>query len=222
MSKVRYLIVFIFFLFHYTSNAQVGRFVKDMRDSIRFYKEHTKPRLLLGFDNNITFLGSQSVRVNGLKLGMNYKKFHYFLGLHGTPNPITEVDLINQQQSIPDTLFKSLQFNFATLGFTYTHWATKHWYFESTAQIGIGSGERFEQFNSQVSRRTIIPIYPASIDSKAFYMITSWVGAGTGLGMRKALNSRSQFDGLFYSLSARFLLGEFYRKVIRKNKGKNK
>jgi hypothetical protein len=209
-------LILVLGVFCNTANAQTRQFIRDMGDSIRYYKKNQKPRLLLGFDNRITFLGSQSVRVNGLKVGLNYRKFHYFLGLHGTPNPMLQTSLTNQQKPIPDTLFNSLRFSFMTIGFTYSHWATKHWYFESTAQLGLGSAERIENLNSQFLRRRVIPIYPASIGSKAFYMFTPWVGVGAGLGVRKALNSNSRFDGIFYSVGVRFLIGELFRTIVKK------
>lgn len=218
MHYKKCILILVLFVVGFQANGQIGQFIGEMRDSIRFYKKNQKPRLLLGFDNRITFLGSQSVRVNGLKIGLNYKKFHYFLGFHGTPNSMVQTELINQQLSVPDTLVTRLDFGFMTLGFTYSHWATKHWYFESTAQLGLGSGERIEQLNSLSSRRRVRPIYPASIGSKAFYMFTPWVGVGAGLGVRKAMNSSSQFDGIYYSLGVRLLIGELFRTIVKKNK----
>lgn len=216
--KILFFIVFLGCIGEDVEAQKVGTFIGDMRDSIRLYKKEQKPKLLLGFDNRVTFLRSSRAQVNGLKIGLNYKKFHYFLGFYGTNRDILTTSFINQQNLIPDTQVNRLRFGYLSLGFTYSHWATEHWYLESTAQLGLGTGESITYVNSNLRRRRAVGIFPAEIGTKAFYMVTPWIGAGAGLGMRKALGSSTQFDGLFYSLSVRFLLGQFYRDVIRKKK----
>lgn len=200
------------------AKAQQRNFWGQMLDSIRYYKANQKPRLLLGFDNRVTFLNSKSAKVNGLRIGVNYKKFSYFLGLYGTNQDIVSRELVNQNQIIPDTQLSLTRFNYISFGFTYANWASKHWYFETTPQIGIGSGQIDVFENSTFVKKEQRPIIPLEVSGKAYYMFTKWIGVGAGLGARKAVLTTSQFDGLFYSLGVKFYIGQFYRDVIKRKK----
>jgi len=210
------ILILILALISLNSNAQNRNYYEQMLDSIRYYKKNQKPNLLLGFDNRVTFLGSKSAKVNGIRIGVNYQKFSYFLGLYGTRRDIISSSLINQTQFIPDTQLQKLRLGYFSFGFTYSHWAGKHWYFETTGQFGLGNAEREVFENSILVKKETLPTLPVEINGKAFYMITSWVGIGAGLGMRKALATNSQFDGLFYSTGVKLFLGQFYREVIKK------
>ncbi len=203
-------------LFAFSAQAQNRNFYGQMLDSIRYYKKHQKPNFLLGFDNRVTFLGSKSAKVNGLRIGVNYQKFSYFLGFYATRQDITSTELINQTQFVPDTQKQNLRFGYLSLGFTYSNWAGKHWYFETTGQFGLGNAQREVFENSLLVKKQTIPTLPVEINGKAYYMLTNWVGLGAGLGMRKALSTSSQFDGLFYSTGIKLFLGKFYREVIKK------
>lgn len=212
----RIILLFLLTILAASSQAQNRSFYGEMLDSIRYYKKNQKPNFLLGFDNRVTFLGSKSAKVNGLRIGVNYKKFSYFLGFYATRKDITSTALINQTQFVPDTQTQNLRFGYLSLGFTYANWAGKHWYFETTGQFGLGNAQRDVFENSLLVKQLNIPTLPVEINGKAYYMLTSWVGVGAGLGMRKALATNSQFDGLFYSTGVKLFLGKFYRQVIKK------
>lgn len=217
MKHLRVILIFVSLGLSNQLQSQNRNFWEQMIDSIRYYKANEKPAFMLGFDNKVTFLGSNAVKVNGLRIGVNYQKFSYFLGLYGSRNDIYKQRLINQSQFIPDTQLQVLRFNYISLGFTYSNWASKHWYFETTGQFGIGNGQRETYENSTFIKKDNVPILPLEINGKAYYMFTNWIGLGAGLGVRKAVLTSSQFDGLFYTTSLKFYIGRFYRQVIRKN-----
>jgi len=215
MKKLLPLIIFMGLFFFTTKIQAQGKLYTHVLDSIRFYKKHQKPSIFIGFDNKVTFLGAQSVKVNGLRIGANYSKFNYFIGLYGTRNDVVKERLINLQQNRPDTIRQFTSFGYLSIGFTYTGWATKHWLIETTGQFGIGSGRVVTYENSIFIKETTIPTLPIELGSKAYYMITPWVGVGAGIGVRKAILTSSKFDGLFYSTGIRFLVGKFYKTVVK-------
>jgi len=215
MKKLLSFIIFMgLFVFATKIQAQ-HKFYTNIIDSIRYYKKFQKPSILIGFDNKVTFLGAQSVKVNGIRIGANYNKFNYFLGLYGTRNDVVKERLINLQQNRPDTIRQFTSFGYLSLGFTYTHWATKHWLIETTGQLGVGSGRVLTYENSVFVKETVVPTIPIELGSKAYYMITPWIGIGAGIGVRKAVLTSSKFDGIFYSTGIRFLVGKFYKSVIK-------
>ncbi len=207
-------LLFFSFLLANFSFGQI--FIDNFKDSIRYYHTREKKSLLVGFDNRTTFLKGKLVGINGLKIGISHKKFAYFLGFYGTRKDILKERLVYLNPNRPDTFRQFIGFGYMSFGFSYNTWVHKHFFLEYSGQIGLGNGTITTYENSVFIGKAGTFIAPLELSGKVYYMFTPWLGVGGGMGMRKALFSNTNFDGIFYTAGVRFLIGKFYKTVIKK------
>ncbi len=193
-------------------------------------KLSSKISFLLRLDDRITFIRIDAVDVRGIQLGLQKKRWKFWLGYSFIDAPVKNRTIIEKKtpqnpdlSTETDTIAVNLDLKFLTISPEYVIIWKK--YYELSAAFGVGIGV------SETDRKTLlgvvlvsgrslfIPFEPAL---KLAIKPTRWVGLSASIGYRKTLslsNANFNYSGLFYSYGVSVYIGnvfEDFLKVVRK------
>jgi hypothetical protein len=186
----------------------------NVKDTLVYYTQNYKPKLIGGFHNRNAFISSIPIKVYGARIGVEYgEKISFNFGLYTTFKVGTQTTIKDT-----DTIKKSRTFNYASLSAEYTFYNRGRWNFAFPIMLGMGAGFKETTTNGILSEKNSFFIMPIETGVKAHYSILDWLGAESTLGIRLSPLNASEFNGSFYSFGVNIYLGKIYN-IIKEQKG---
>lgn len=235
MQKIRFMLLWIvanaytFVLYGQDSVANIENQKFRFRDIFVLQEKlDSKVKFLFKLDDRITIVRKDAVDVTGLQIGLQKRRWKYWLGYAFIKSP-TKTRIFTekgQNPNIPpdqnakiDTIKVDIDLKFLTLAPEYVIIWKK--YYEISAAVGIGFGvsEIQRQISSGLpttnNRSIFIPIEPAL---KLAIKPTRWAGFSASIGYRETLslaNSNFNYSGLFYSYGVSVYIGNLFEDFQR-------
>lgn len=182
-------------------------------------------KFLLSFDNRNSSVLNESVKFNGLKIGVEYKEVHDFgLGIYSTRIPVKK-EAKQKGVDVEATL------NYTTLFYQYAFLHNDKW--ELAVPFHIGNGRANLLFfdaksdsviinKDGIERADVIEYSVAEIGFDAQYKIFRWFGLGSGVGYRFTFSGNENVKNLlnapFFSFKIKIFIGELYHTIKDKVK----
>lgn len=183
-----------------------------------------KTAFLLALDSRNTFLAlnknqNNAVNLYGIRLGMRYKKWKYWLGL-ATISANSQAT--QRVKNLPTSIIvnRELSLRFVTLTPEYIFFYRPYLELSVPLEFGIGSSN-FKQINERgiIIREQKGLFVPVESGLNVLVKPTRWVGAILRGGYRKTINVsgfEADYDGWYYSYGAAFFLGNIYKDLRKK------
>lgn len=178
-----------------------------------------KPKFNIQFDNKNSFIGSKTVRFNGIlatiqigyksRLGMGY----YALSRNSRFTDIASSNGI-------DTLITVQNFRYYSMEYHYILLNTRHWEVYFPFELGLGGVNTTNGSNRATPVNRIMPAQVVNIGAMGYYKLFSFIGLGGGAGYRYVrLGSRPNdiADDLTrptYSIRAKLYLGDLFNIIF--------
>jgi hypothetical protein len=178
-----------------------------------------KPKFNIQFDNKNSFIGSKTVRFNGIlatiqigyksRLGMGY----YVLSRKSRFTDIASNNGI-------DTLITLQNFRYYSMEYHYILLNTKHWEVYFPFELGLGGVNTTNRSNRSAPITRIMPAQVVNLGVMGYYKLFSFIGLGGGVGYRYVrLGSRKNdiADDLTrptYSIRAKLYLGDLFNIIF--------
>lgn len=179
-------------------------------------------RVLFSLDARRSFFNQQKIKLNGLKLGAEYKGVHRFgFGFYSLKDFIyinnVSVDEIDAQN--PSTLKTHL--SFVSIFYERVFFKTKHWEVAFPAMLGGGSlRAQYQNIYGNYAALDDTPFNVLGTGINAKYYIWGWLIPKASFGYRFVFNSnvpvKNAFQKPYYAYGVSISVGEIYRKVFKK------
>jgi hypothetical protein len=210
--------IFIFILFSgffcHGQNTEKER--KNHFDSINHFVSNHKPQLIGGFHNRNSFLSDQSVKVRGLRIGLDYEeRVSLSLGYYWTKRSIKRTSYIHYQNKPSDTINFETNLRYVSLFGQYIFYNKNRFSLGFPVMIGYGRGNQHKSINGVESNANIVNVIPFESGFYSHYSITNWLGVEAGIGIRFSLINTSSFNGSFYSFGINIFPEPLLEKFIQ-------
>ncbi|MBK7084563.1 MAG: hypothetical protein IPH53_07805 [Flavobacteriales bacterium] len=178
------------------------------------------PELIVKLDMRGSFIGNESVRFVGVKLGLEHaSKVQYGVGysfLFSTVEGTAEVEGLG-------TVGTRLRFGYVTPYFDFAFYQKNNWELRIPVQFGIGSGSVvYEDADGRKRKlqRSGVFLYEPSMTVQ--YRFLNYFAIGGGWGYRLVLRSAPLADGLaapVYTFGLRVFFGDLWRDIRPEGSG---
>lgn len=151
------------------------------------------------FDGRNSFSENRTVRVGGIRLGLEYKRIHRFgIGFYDLSAPVRK-----ERYESPDTSFAPASLTLSYRSFYYERvlYFDPKWELSGTAHLAMGDvivnrpnpiSGRFEEYET-------VEVNPVELSASAYHHLSWWLSAGLGLGHRWMLNTPDTMVPLYNS-----------------------
>ena len=219
-------ILLIITLFSFQSNgfSQSIEIPLSVSDSAKEYKT----KFVFSIDSRRSFLFGQTTKLNGFKLGLQFKKKHKLgISIYSLKKPIILRNISNTPYDA------SFDFGYGALFYEYVFFSNDKW--ELGFPIHFGAGDVKTKFLDSLGVEILnpdgttidnynFPFYAMELSFTPEYKIFKWFGIGAGLGYRKVWSKEKMIEkvtsGPVYTLKLKIYIGVIYRGI--KNKFKSK
>lgn len=214
-------IVAIFILILTFLNPNIAQIIKG-----KHHKEATKKwKFMLSFDGRRSLMKNQTVKIGGLRTGMQFKNnFRTGIGLYGFDKPF-ENSIQYSKNGEKIKAYESLNYNYFTLFFEPIIYRYRKWEFSLPSSIGRGKAKLIiaDTLGKVLADReggTTFLEVAGYAENRVFW----WIGIGGGIGYRKILNTQiiggKKLDGPYYQLAIKIYIGEVVRRIFTKKETK--
>jgi hypothetical protein len=189
--------------------------------SLQAQPERRKPSLIITLDGRFSFIRDQKVDIQGIKLGLGWRKWRAGIGFYGLLKPQEYTSTVTRRirgQLVTQTFSAKLSLWYGALFAEYVLVHSDRWEISLPIQIGYGrtqiraflpNGTEFTGNNGS-NTQDIFLIEPSLT---GYYKILSWIGPGVGIGYRQTLYAEDRinknFNNPIYILKAKLFLGDF-------------
>lgn len=219
------LTIIVFFLFLGNSFGHLSVPLKYSTERVFFPKCYgeKKWKVLVGLDARRSYFNDQKVKINGLRIGAQYKGVHRFgFGFYELRGSIfIKNSVVDQPDAINPTDLR-VSVDFSTLFYERVLYKVPKW--EVSLPIYLGSGKiRSEYINNLGNYKNLskTPFSVLGIGISAKYYILTWLAPRVTFGHRLTYNTnadiRKAFNKPFYAFGISISLGELYKSVFKKD-----
>jgi hypothetical protein len=198
----------------------------DSNKRVLFPKDYgeKKWKIIVGLDARRSYFHDQKVKINGLRLGAQYRGVHRFgFGFYALSESIfIQNVIIDQQDALQPTTLR-INVDFTTLFYERVLYKVPKW--EVSIPIYLGSGKlRSEYINNLGNYKTLskAPFSVLGFGISAKYYIFKWIAPRVTFGHRLTYNTnkdiRKAFNKPFYSFGVSISPVELYKSLIKKDK----
>lgn len=183
-----------------------------------------KWKVLFGLDARRSYFKDQKVKINGLRLGAQYKGVHRFgLGFYAIGESFIIKNInVDQADAINPTTIR-VNVGFSTLFYERVFYKVPKW--EVALPIYLGSGQLKTEYINNLGNYKPLSKTPFSVlglGVSVKYYILSWLAPRIMIGHRFTYNTvpeiRTAFNKPFYTIGLSISLGELYKSVFKKDK----
>lgn len=181
-------------------------------------------KLISNFDSRYSFIDKETVKINGIKLGMEWnERWRTGLGIYFLSNRFNKPE--DAVASLPGKQIANLRFRYFVLYGEYIFLQNRKWEISAPMQAGMGTlYYKYKDETGQQIKTDRQLIYLAEPSVAAHYKIFYWLGIGAGAGYRQVLNPDSSLahdlDEPIYYGKVKLFLGELYKEYIKKREAK--
>ncbi len=194
-----------------------GALVAQRIDSIPDYLA-APPSLIVKLDMRGSFIGNESVRFAGIKLGLEHAgKVQYGIGYSFLLSPVEGSAQVEGLGEVGTRL----RFGYVTPYFEFAFYQKNNWELRIPVQFGIGSGsvvyEDAEGRKRKLQKSGVF-LYEPSMTVQ--YRFLKYFAVGGGWGYRLVLRSAPLADGLtapIYTFGLRVFFGDLWRDIKPKD-----
>jgi hypothetical protein len=170
---------------------------------------------VVGFHNRSTLLNTNTVKLYGAMLGLQYKEMlRLHVGIYGF-GPENKTVLINSPEFTFDTVAKFTSMSYLSVGMEYTWLQRGRFSFSYPIQFGFG-GLFTEYFNNnaRIERRDRF-LFPIEVGISSYFEIFKWLGIKGGAGYRLNIGNRQvvQLSSPYYHFGLSLLVAVLYRDI---------
>lgn len=189
----------IFLLGTVGSDAQLNEEVWLITGNKMLGKGFKKWRFDGSFDGRNSFSDGETVRVAGLRMGVEYKRIHRFgIGFYDLAAPVNQ-----KIYQTPDTLFSPASLTLSYRSFYYERvlYFDPKWEFSGTAHLAQGDiiVSNTDQFTGLFTEYERLEVTPIELSASGYHHLTWWLSAGLGVGYRWMLNTPEEIAPLYSS-----------------------
>lgn len=177
-------------------------------------------KLLLGLDARRSFFSGIPVKINGLRIGAQFRGVHRFgLGFYGLSKNVVFTDIPVQNPAATDTSLVVFNASYLSLFYERVIYRTKKW--EFAVPFEYSSGAITGYFEDSIG--TFLPLADETFNAftvgfRTKYFLFNWLAPRFSIGYRFLFNSTKEvklaFNKPYYSFGIQILLGELYRSII--------
>jgi hypothetical protein len=215
-------ITFISLLLYYGTNVFGNISYKDTTKVLLFPNSVGKKKwkILVGLDARRSYFVSQKIKINGIRLGTQYKGVHRFgFGFYSLSKEIEFKGLeINQADAqLPSKILVDVNYN--SLFYERVFLKTKRW--EISFPIHLGRGQLKRQYLNNLGNYKQLDKKKFSVLSGGFqikFYILTWLAPRISFGYRHTFNTLPEisnaFNKPFYAYGLSISLGELIRSIF--------
>jgi len=179
-----------------------------------------KWKIIVGLDARRSFFGTQKVKINGIRLGTQYKGVHKFgFGFYSLKKNIefNGLDINKPDAQLPSTVL--VDFNYNSLFYERVFLKTKRW--EISFPIHLGGGKLKSQYLNNLGNykqwdKRNFSVLSGGVQVK-FYILT-WLTSRVSFGYRHTFNTLPELSNSlnkpFYAYGLSISLGELIRSIF--------
>lgn len=180
-----------------------------------------KWKLLVGLDARRSFFESQKVKINGIRLGGQFKGVHRFgFGFYSLSKELefTGLDINKADAQLPSKILVDVNYN--SLFYERVFLKTKRW--EISFPLHLGGGLLKRQYLNNLGNykqwdKRKFSVLSSGVQVK-FYIL-SWLAPRVSFGYRHTFNTLPEisnaFNKPFYAFGLSISLGELVRSIIK-------
>jgi len=174
---------------------------------------------VIGLDARRSFFRGRPVKINGLRLGVQYKGVHRFgIGFYGLDRNVVFTDVRVDQPGATDTSRVVFNAGFGSLFYERVIYKTHKWEFSLPTEFLFGNITGY--YEDSLGKFLPLPEVPFSglaAGLQAKYNILTWLAPRVSIGYRVLFNTtpevRSSFNRAYYSFGLSIMIGELYQAV---------
>lgn len=169
------------------------------------------------FDGRNSFSENRTVRVGGIRLGMEYKRIHRFgIGFYVLSAPVRK-----ERYTSADTSFSPASLTLSYRSFYYERvlYLDPKWELSATGHLAVGdvvvsrpnpTSGLFEEYER-------VEVSPIELSASAYHHLSWWLSAGLGVGHRWMLNTPETMVPLYNSTvfiaKVKLRIGKAFRSI---------
>lgn len=222
MHKI--LFIFILFLTAFEGEAKTVFDEPDSTQRLLFPQSYgeKKWKVLFGLDARRSYFNDQKVKINGLRIGAQYKGVHRFgLGFYALSQTIIIKNSMVDMPDAPELTTLRISLGFSTLFYERVLFKVPKW--EVSLPLYIGTGKiRSEYLNNLENYKSLskTPYSLIGLGVSGKYYLLPWLAPRVTVGHRFTYNTnadiRKAFNKPFYAIGLSISLGELYRSIFKK------
>lgn len=174
---------------------------------------------VIGLDARRSFFRGRPVKINGFRLGVQYRGVHRFgLGFYGLDRNVVFTDVPVDQPGATDTSRVVFNAGFGSLFYERVIYKTKKWEFSLPTEFLFGNITGY--YEDSLGKFLPLPAVPFSglaAGLQVKYNILTWLAPRASIGYRMLFNTtpevRSSFNRAYYSFGLSIMIGELYHAV---------
>lgn len=179
-----------------------------------------KWKIIVGLDARRSFFGTQKVKINGIRLGAQYKGVHRFgFGFYSLSKKIEfeGIDINQSDAQLPSKVLVDVNYN--SLFYERVFLKTKRW--EVSFPVHLGGGQLKRQYLNNLGNykqwdKRKFSVLSGGVQVK-FYILT-WLAPRVSFGYRHTFNTLPEisnaFNKPFYAYGLSISLGELFRTIF--------
>lgn len=180
-------------------------------------------RAVAALDARRSFFRGVPVKINGFRLGAEYKGVHRFgIGFYALARNVVFSDIPVQHPGATDTSLVVFNANYLSLFYDRVIYRNKRWEFALPLEISTGSISGYYEDSTGQFLPIRTELFNAlSVGAQTKYFILSWLAPRIAIGYRFVFNTspeiKSGFNKPYYSFGLHISVGELYRWVKKNN-----
>lgn len=174
---------------------------------------------IIGLDARRSFFRGRPVKINGLRLGVQYRGVHRFgIGFYGLDRNVVFTDLPVNQPGATDTSRVVFNAGFGSLFYERVIYKTHKWEFSLPTEFLFGNiTGYYEDSTSTFLPLPEVPFSGLAAGLQTKYYILTWLAPRFSIGYRMLFNTtpevRSSFNRAYYSFGLSIMVGELYQAI---------
>ena len=177
---------------------------------------------MLGLDARRSFFQNVPVKINGLRMGLQYKGVHRFgLGFYGLSRKVVFKDVFVDQPDATDTSNVLFNANYISVFYERVFYKSRKWEFAIPGLLSGGSiSGQYEDSTGTFKPLIESPFSAVSVGFQTKYYIWPWLAPRFSVGYRLSFSTTKEvkeaFNKPFYGFGLQISLGELYRTIFTK------
>jgi hypothetical protein len=179
-------------------------------------------KVLIGLDARRSFYNKQKIKINGLRLGAQFKGVHRFgLGFYALSEQIRFDDIEIDQIDAANPTNLLVDVNFTTLFYERVFYKSNKW--EVSFPLYLASGQLKTQYLNNLGNYKLLDKTPFSalgLSAGVKYYVLPWLAPRFSLGYRLTYNTndniRRAFNKPFYAIGLSIEVGKLYKSIFKK------
>ena len=207
---LKFTLLFPFFFLTFLIYSQ--EFEQELKEAIR-----VKPKLEFRFDSRNSFISSSSVRIAGIKAGVQFdNKLSIGLGYNQLWSIISNKSL-NWQGNV---LSGEIKYNYLSPYIDYIFYRDERWELSIPIQLGFGNSYYLNQseIGPKKLNKSFVVSYEPAISFE--YRIFRYFGLGMGVGYRLMVIPNREIEERFtspvYIFKVKIYFQELYNQLLKK------